>query len=292
MENIKVLVITHKKTRMPAQKIYMPIHVGKAGKDDLGYTGDDTGENISKKNPNYCELTGLYWYLKNKIDDDVEYVGVNHYRRYFLPYNNEFAKSSIVRISFDKWEEINKQNPNFLYEAAKDVDVILPVKRVYPMSIRAQYSTMHYREHLDETVSIIKEFYPRYEKAAEEYLKGNKSHLYNMFVIKKEYYKEMMEWIFDVLFKLEERIEIPNDVQQARVFGFLSERLVNIFILQNNLKVKELPVAFISDEEIVKKDKYALNKAVSNTAFNVGNKLWDYMFYEKNIRIKKSKSKK
>ena len=63
--DIKILVATHKKYDMPSEDIYLPIHVGREGKEDLGYQGDNQGENISLKNSNYCELTGLYWAWKN-----------------------------------------------------------------------------------------------------------------------------------------------------------------------------------------------------------------------------------
>ena len=65
---------------MPSDICYLPLHVGKNGKEGFGYRGDDTGENISWKNPNYCELTGLYWAWKNL---DVDYLGLVHYRRHF-----------------------------------------------------------------------------------------------------------------------------------------------------------------------------------------------------------------
>ena len=65
--DIKIIVATHKKYWMPSDDIYLPVHVGKKGKTDLGYQGDDTGDNISDKNTNYCELTGLYWAWKNLI---------------------------------------------------------------------------------------------------------------------------------------------------------------------------------------------------------------------------------
>lgn len=68
--NIKIIVAAHKPYRMPDDPMYLPLHVGHVGKSDLGWQGDDSGDNISHKNTNYCELTGLYWAWKN-LDADV-----------------------------------------------------------------------------------------------------------------------------------------------------------------------------------------------------------------------------
>ena len=64
MKNIKIIVATHKKYKMPNDMMYLPVQVGAEKKESLGYARDNEGENISKKNPNYCELTGLYWAWK------------------------------------------------------------------------------------------------------------------------------------------------------------------------------------------------------------------------------------
>lgn len=78
MKDIKIIIATHKQHFMPSDDMYLPLHVGKSGKEELGYQGDDTGDNISAKNPNFCELTGLYWAWKNLPND---YLGLIHYRR-------------------------------------------------------------------------------------------------------------------------------------------------------------------------------------------------------------------
>ena len=95
--DIKILVATHKKYDMPSEDIYLPIHVGREGKEDLGYQGDNQGENISLKNSNYCELTGLYWAWKN-LQCDV--IGLSHYRRYFTDKSKfEVAKNKNNKIN-------------------------------------------------------------------------------------------------------------------------------------------------------------------------------------------------
>ena len=78
--NIKVVVATHKKYKMPKNEMYLPLHVGAEGKKNIGYTKDNTGDNISQKNPFFCELTGLYWAWKNL---EADYIGLAHYRRHF-----------------------------------------------------------------------------------------------------------------------------------------------------------------------------------------------------------------
>ena len=104
---------------MPEDKIYLPIHVGRVEKADLGYLGDDTGDNISAKNANYCELTGLYWAWKNLKCD---YIGLCHYRRYFAHAvsgsDMEKKKLAILqRTDYELYEYMLK-------EAAKVVPVV------------------------------------------------------------------------------------------------------------------------------------------------------------------------
>ena len=78
--DIKVIVAAHKPYRMPQDSMYLPLHVGRALADhNLGWQGDNTGDNISLKNPYYCELTGLYWAWKNLKADAI---GLVHYRRF------------------------------------------------------------------------------------------------------------------------------------------------------------------------------------------------------------------
>lgn len=95
--SIKIIIAAHKKYWMPTDPVYLPVHVGAEGKASIGYTPDNTGDNISSKNPHFCELTGLYWAWKNL---DADYLGLVHYRRYFTRkevHNIEAKKNQILK---------------------------------------------------------------------------------------------------------------------------------------------------------------------------------------------------
>lgn len=242
--DIKILVATHKKYWMPNDDVYLPLHVGREGKEDLGYIGDNTGDNISVKNANYCELTGLYWAWKNLKCD---YIGLCHYRRYFAGKNIHGNDVEKKKAAILKWQDYEK--------LLQEYDVILPVKRNYYIeTVRSQYEHAHNKRDLDEAERIIKELYPEYSEAFEKVMGRTKLHILNMFVMNKVLFNEYCSWLFSILFELEKRIDISSYNQyEARVFGFISERLFNVWIEKRRLKVKEVPVLFFEKQDLVKK---------------------------------------
>lgn len=250
--DIKIIVATHKQYWMPADDVYLPIHVGREGKADLGYIGDNTGDNISVKNSNYCELTSLYWAWKNLKCD---YIGLCHYRRYFagknLHTNNAEKKKAII---------LHRQDYEKLL---REYDVILPVKRNYYIeTVRSQYEHAHNKRDLDEAERILAELYPEYSEAFTKVMGRTRLHILNMFVMKKTLFDEYCSWMFNILFKLEKRIDISGYNQyEARVFGFISERLFNVWLEKQQLKVKEVPVVNLEKVNWVKKiNKFLIRK--------------------------------
>lgn len=229
MKNIKILVATHKKYEMPKYPCYLPLHVGKKGKDNLGYVGDDTGENISEKNPYYCELTGVYWAWKNLKAD---YIGLVHYRRQFKGKNKQ--ENSLFDTVLSDIE---------IKEILKETDIILPKKRNYYIeNLYDHYKHTMYIEPLDITEKIIKEFYPEYHSNFLKLHKRTSAHMFNMFIMKKEYFDKYCEWLFDILGKLEIKMEGKEyDSFHARFYGRVSELLLDIWLETNNLKYKEMP---------------------------------------------------
>ncbi|WP_211654856.1 DUF4422 domain-containing protein [Planococcus alpniumensis] len=256
MSDIKILVATHKKYAMPMDDIYLPIHVGKEGKEDIGFQGDNTGENISNKNSNYCELTGLYWAWKNL---DCEYIGMSHYRRYFTTQNT-------LKRLFGKREKIETiLNKEEILEYCKKFDVILPVKRNYYIeTVWSHYGNAHYIKDLEETKKIIEEIYPSYTDSFNTVVNRKKIYLYNMFVMKKSWFDEYSEWLFNILFELEKRTDMTGyDKYQQRIYGFISERLFNVWLEEKTNKVKELNVYNLEGTEwLGKVRKFILRKLV------------------------------
>lgn len=226
---INILIATHKKYNMPKYKSYLPIHVGKEGKEKIGYIGDNTGKNISLKNPNFCELTGLYWAWKNLKSD---YIGLVHYRRYFK--GKTKSKNNFEKILSDR--EIK--------ELINHNDIILPQKRNYYIeTLYSHYEHTMYVEPLDITGEIIKEKYPKYTKEFDLLKKRKKAHMFNMLIMKKEILNEYCKWLFDILFELEKRVDVSKyDAFHARFYGRVSELLLDVWINTNGYKYTEVPV--------------------------------------------------
>lgn len=249
--NIKILVATHKAYWVPDDDIYLPLHVGREGKQYLGFIGDNTGDNISSKNSNYCELTGLYWAWKNL---QCDYIGLCHYRRYFSTgchgTDIESKQKSIYhRVDYEK--------------LLQQYDVILPKKRNYYIeTVRSQYEHAHNKRDLDEIERIIAEKFPEYSEAFTKVMNRTKLHILNMFAMRKELFDEYCEWLFDILFELEKRIDISHYNQyEARVFGFLSERLFNVWLENKELNVIEVDVINLEHVDWIKKiKKFILRK--------------------------------
>ena len=233
MKDIKVIVATHKKYQMPTDEMYLPVQVGAEEKEDLGYIKDNEGDNISTKNPSFCELTGLYWAWKNLKAD---YIGLVHYRRYF------FLKKKHYKTEKEKFENVLTLN-----EADKlldEADIILPKKRKYYIeNLYSHYKHTMYVEPLDETRKIIEEKYPEYLGEFDKLHNRTSAHMFNMFIMKKEILNDYCAWLFDILFGLERKIDSSKyDAFHARFYGRISELLLDVWINKNELKYKEIPI--------------------------------------------------
>lgn len=244
--NIKVIVAHHKRYYLPEEPMYLSLHVGKINKkEELGLIGDDTGENISEKNPMFCELTALYWGWKNL---DVDYVGLAHYRRHFAMKRYFFPKDSSK-----KWSLLLNQKD--AEKLLSEYDIILPYKRKYYIeTLYSHYKNSHKIEDLNKTIKIIERDYPEYKQACAIVMNRRWAHMFNMFIMKKELCDAYCKWLFDILFKLEKEVDLSSYSSfEARVFGRISELLLNVWIYKQNHKYTEVPVLFMEKQNYIHK---------------------------------------
>jgi hypothetical protein len=246
---LKLLVCVHKKDVFLCDDTYMPIHVGKAISDlTLGIQGDDTGDNISSKNKNYCELTGIYWAWKNLIGKNIDYIGFCHYRRYF---NFQAGGFYIRNSSTINTEELNKikTSDSDVVNILNKYDIILAKPLIYRYNLSHDYSKRHISEDLKVLEAVIKELTPEYIPAYNEVMnKNNKLSPCNMFVTNRKIYDNYCTWLFCILEELEKRIDISAyDSVQARIWGYMSERLLNVYVKKNHMRVKYCPIIGIVD---------------------------------------------
>lgn len=241
MADIRILVAMHKAYRLPEDALYAPIQVGGARIPGLEQAlRDDTGENISSKNSSYCELTALYWAWKNMTAD---VVGLVHYRRYFA--RKGFARKKFDRIAAKADMEA----------ALAKAPVILPTKRNYWIETTySQYIHAHHKEDLDAVEDILTREYPEYLPAYTKVMGQTSGHRFNMLVMRRDILDRYCSWLFDVLAKAEVRIDTQAyDAYNGRVFGFLGERLLDVWIETNQIPYTELPVVFLENQHWLKK---------------------------------------
>lgn len=253
----KVYVVSHKQFRLPKVEGYYSILVGAVKHDDndkrnFNYV-DDKGDNISSKNNNYCELTGLYWMWKNS---DADIIGLCHYRRFF-------TKSLISNNS--KYYLTGKESEDLL----EKYDVIVPNARYYKETTLEALNIAPNIDDINEIDKILQVYYPEYLDTYHEYLQGNKCYLFNMCIAKKEILNQYCEWLFDILFRIESEYPVDNnDPYRSRLFGFLSERLIYVWIKKN------IPVERIKEVRVVNTDK----SAFWNFEQDCKNKIRDMVF--------------
>lgn len=235
---IKVIVATHKPYEMPMDEMYLPVHVGAAGKESIGFQRDDDGENISNLNPYFCELTGLYWAWKNLNED---YIGLVHYRRLFS------INGHIV-------EKIDIQ------PYLGTVKVFIPVKRRYYIeTLKSHYDHTHYSIHLDVTKKVVEKLYPDYIDAYERAINRTWGYMFNLMIMDKSLLNNYCIWLFNILNEIYNQIDTSDyGAFEKRYVGRIGEILFNVW-LENKIstgkiqkcEIKELN--YIAEEHLIKK---------------------------------------
>lgn len=238
MKDLNVYVLSHKDVpfKYDYTDSYRFLEVGSALHNEPIYNiRDNSGENISKLNQIYTEITGHYWIWKNA--SKTKYIGVEHYRRHL---------------------DIDEVNIESIFEG---YDIILPKKLYLRDTVSNFYGYCHNIEDLNLCKDIIYEFYPEYKESYEKYIEnGNFMYIANSFITTSKNFDKICEFIFSIFFEFEKRMgfnsidewrryiqesnvqicpedHIKNGLSwvdyQMRIFGALSERLITLYVLHN-----------------------------------------------------------
>ena len=228
--SVTVFTAAHVSFQPPEDPVYIPLHVGRSQSEDLGYLGDNTGDNISDLNCYYSELTGLYWIWKNYFASD--YVGLCHYRRYFTNENHQLLnKDDYLRI-------------------LSGHDIMISKPYVHETSYFDNYKEAHHIEDLLAVERAIKKLYPAQLPVFREVVWGHVSYIGNLFVTSRALFSEYAHWLFSIFREASQEIHPDNyDAYHRRVYGFLSEQLLFVWVKARKLAYYECPYGLSQEKE-------------------------------------------
>lgn len=189
-----------------------PIQVGAALTDErVAALTDDSGDNISRKNPNYCELTALYWIWKNALDAD-DYYGLFHYRR---------------------WLDVKDEDIKGLEQ--RRIDAILPYPMLHEPDIREHHTRYISDNDWEAVLQALRELAPDYYAAYPCIFSQQYFYNYNILIARKQVFSDYCGWLFPIL----ERVEALTGGEQRadRYMGYIGENLLTLYFMYHKDKM-------------------------------------------------------
>lgn len=172
---------------------------------------DNTGDNISAKNSNYCELTALYWIWKNLLNHQEEpdkYYGMFQYRR-------------LLHIAHNDAVRLLENRP----------DVVLPFPTVHEPDIREHHTRYLREEDWNAMMQALEELHPDYTETFQRVLRQPYLYNYNILAAKAEVLKEYCAWLFPILERTEELSSPKGWERDDRYIGYLGENLLTLYFM-------------------------------------------------------------
>ena len=284
--DVKIFITYHKPSVLLTDlPLVIPIHGGRAlrtatkdgdfSESDMQWLlenmiGDDTGDNISLKNREYCELTALYWVYKNFPIENCSHIGFMQYRRHFIFNEKEFEATRAgfeeEAFSIKRYERIDQDylqaisfSEKIVLQYINNYDCIVPyagnLSRAGVKSIWHDYAQQIPGMHIDDMCALREAFarlYPSEIKEFDAYLSQHHKLMYLMFILRKDFFLDYCQYLFGILFNVEKEIDTslytPNG---KRTMGFLGEILYGYYFSKlkkkGRTRIKELGVSLVND---------------------------------------------
>lgn len=169
---------------------------------------DDTGENISRKNRQYCEMSATYWVWKNTHH---AWKGIEHYRRHLL-----------VR-------------PEQLHG---DVDAVLPLPYLcYPNTV-AQFRRFVSEAVLQAMLKALKTLHPDRFEDYRAILYGPYQYTYNLVCARAEVFDDYCRWFFEITEYMEGMAGEAPELESTRALSYVAEALTNLYFQSGDWAVR------------------------------------------------------
>ncbi|MBP3482452.1 MAG: DUF4422 domain-containing protein [Alistipes sp.] len=191
----------------------------------------------------------MYWAWKNLKDTDI--IGLCHYRRYFdfhglcrkcVPFD-EFPTSDFANIDISV--------PDKIIGSLHSGQAIIAEPFYYKYNLATIYSICHISEDLRTMQEVIRETQPeKFIRAFDVVMYHNNAiSNYNMFIMTWGDFDKYCRWLFPLLAEIENRTDISNyNPTQRRIFGYMAERLFNVYLYAEKFSKIYKPVIKITEK--------------------------------------------
>ncbi len=210
----------------------------------------------------------MYWAWKNikKLYPNLEYIGLNHYRRYF-----SFDKKDILFDVINKPEnEIKnyKLNIKRLSSLIRKGYTIVSRCMIYPFPEYLNYAAFLFSADFRTLRKLIHSICPEYDDSFFELMFRRNAHFgYNMFVMKWEDFDSYCTWLFKILFEAEKQIDISTyKGHHRRIYGYMAELLFNVWVINHNVKIKKFNVYAYRDDY---KNRNRIKRVITIMRYNI-----------------------
>lgn len=241
--NIKIYNCFHDHGSMPENKYISDIRPSllcgvnvewRNTQDILCDFRDNVGDNISKENEEYSELTGYYWIWKNDNTSDI--IGIEHYRRHFVKQENPL-------ILLDQ---------NDIIDILKTNDFIISLhENLYDINVYDLYKICF--DYLaDDTIRYMKRYFilnnmKSYIDALYDVMSNNYLLRGNLLITSKDNYNDYCKVMFGMIDYMKDNNMKLNKF--GRTWGYITEIFPIIYLKANNKTFKEIPIAIDEPNE-------------------------------------------
>lgn len=194
---------------VPLKAYEQPIQAGRGiAEKEVAPLGDHTGQSISHKNRQYCEMTAVYWIWKNT---QHAWKGIEHYRRHMLI------------------------TPAMLTE---EVDVLMPYPYICYPDTTAQLLRFIKPEILAIMKEVLKRQHPQQYDAYMQILYGRYQYTYNLVCARREVFDAYCQWFFAITEEMETYGQEVPELLNTRALSYVAEALTNIYFMSNQKQLR------------------------------------------------------